>query len=332
MSLPNRIAFSIGSIHIYWYGVLIACAVILSVLYSAYYLKKKNYPEDAIYNLALWCIPFAVVFARLYYVLFTFSYYKDNLWSVFYIWEGGLAIFGAVIGGALGAYLCCKRHKYSFAEVADIIAPALVFSQAIGRWGNFFNQEAYGQAVLNPSLQFFPYAVYIENPSLYSATHWFQATFFYESMACLLIALILHFIVRVKAKEKGTVFLAYLFLYGLERAFIEGLRTDSLYLGNLRVSQVLSILLVVSSGVLFFLKWYNRRQEAQVEADPALALGVKAEDVDLGKDKAEESAKTENEEAQTTETNDTEQANDTEIPSIDTDAKEKAEDSAPSDQ
>lgn len=273
MFVPDRVAFSIGNFNVYWYGVLIACAVLISVLYCAHYMKKKNFPEDAIYNVALWCIPLAIVFARIYYVIFSFSYYKNDLWSIFYIWEGGLAIYGAVIGGALGVFIACRIHKYKFLEVADIIAPVLALSQAIGRWGNFFNQEAYGNPVYIAERQFFPYAVYIEDPGLGATQHWFQATFFYESMACLAIALILHFLIRKKAKIPGTVFFSYLVLYGLERAFVEGLRSDSLYLGNLRISQVLSIILIVVGSALLFMRWYNNRI-SQVEVDPSLALGV----------------------------------------------------------
>ena len=334
MHTPDRVAFTIGSFSVYWYGVLIACAVLISVLYCAYYMKKKNFPEDAIYNVALWCIPLAIVFARLYYVIFSFSYYKNDLLSIFYIWEGGLAIYGAVIGGALGVYIACRRHHYKFLEVADIIAPVLALSQAIGRWGNFFNQEAYGQPVYLAERQFFPYAVYIGNPGVGATQHWFQATFFYESMACLAIALILHFIIRKKAKLPGTVFFSYLILYGLERAFVEGLRSDSLYLGNLRISQVLSIILIVAGAALIFMRWYNSRI-SEVEVDPSLALGIEplAEDeeepAEEDSDMEEDGTDTEDEEFPSEESDEGEESSDGTEDENEEDLPEEEEDAAP---
>ena len=175
-------------------------------------------------------IPVCILCARAYYVLFEWEQYKDNLLSVFQINKGGLAIYGGILGGVAVVLIYCKVKKLSFWSLADTLIPSLVLGQAIGRWGNFVNQEAYGNLITNPDLQFFPYGVYIEELG-----QWHQATFFYESF-CNTILLVITLLLGRKGVKDGTLLATYFIGYGTVRAVIEGLRTDSLYLfGTIRI-------------------------------------------------------------------------------------------------
>lgn len=229
--------------HFNAYGLLIALGVLVAVVYMSFESKRLQLPDDLAMDMALWAVPPAILFSRLYFVAFTWERYKNDLLSILYVWEGGLAIYGGVIGGALGVYLLSRHKKIAFATLADLVAPGLLMGQAIGRWGNFFNGEAYGTLITNPRLQFFPLAVFADG-------QWHMATFLYESLwnvAGVLFLLALRH--RFYQKGRGFVFLWYLIWYGLGRMVIEGLRTDSLFWGSLRVSQGLSILLVVAAGL-----------------------------------------------------------------------------------
>lgn len=228
------------------YGLLIACGMALSVFLCSKQEKRLGLPKDLTYDLALWVIPAGVIGARLYYVAFQWDMYRNNPLSILYIWEGGLAIYGGVIGGALAVFAFSRIRKAPFGKLADMIAPALILSQAIGRWGNFFNGEAYGRLVKSPALQWFPLAVNVGG-------EWHMATFFYESVWDFIGFWVL-WLNRKKTTASGNLFLLYLVWYGLGRAFIEGLRTDSLMLGPLRVSQVLSVLLCIGAATALWIR------------------------------------------------------------------------------
>lgn len=207
-------------------------------------------------DLLTFALPMAIIGARVYYVAFEWESYAGDFLSIIAIWKGGLAIFGGVIGAVIGAIIFCKWRKVKLGDVLDIGAAPLILGQAIGRWGNFVNQEAFGAAVTDVSKQWFPLSVYIDkvhsvfNPDTAAweicTQPWHQATFFYESMWNLLVFVIL-MLLRKKTKSRGSVFALYLVLYGAGRAVIEGMRTDSLWLipGVVRVSQALSIALVI---------------------------------------------------------------------------------------
>ena len=262
--MPNRLLF--GAIPIY--GVLIAAAIAVAVFLCSREEKRLHLPQDTSIDLALWLVPAAIIGARLYYVAFQWEMYAHNPIRILYIWEGGLAIYGGVIAGVLAAWAFSKKKKIPFGVLADLVAPTLILGQAIGRWGNFLNQEAYGALVQNPKLQFFPLAVWIEG----SGWHW--AAFFYESVWC---ALVTAFILIAERKNffrrSGDAFGAYLLLYGLERALVEGLRTDSLYLGPIRVSQLLSLGLVLF--VCIILAWRGKgRPLALLPAVCCILLGA----------------------------------------------------------
>ncbi|NMA94798.1 MAG: prolipoprotein diacylglyceryl transferase [Clostridiales bacterium] len=235
----SPIAFYILGRPIYWYGIIIATAFLIGIYLAMDYAEKLKYNPEAILDFCLFAIPAAIVGARLYYVIFSWDVYKNNLIDIIKIWEGGLAIYGGVIGGVITAVVFSKVKDLPFWDIMDICAPSLIFGQAIGRWGNFFNQEAYGRAILNPKWQWFPAAVFID-----AEGGWHMATFFYESIWNLLVFGILLYMKR-RRKFSGEMFMLYLVLYSCGRLVIEGLRTDSLYLGAFRVSQLLSFVLII---------------------------------------------------------------------------------------
>ena len=237
------------------YGLLIAYAMALSVFLCSKQEKRLGLPKDLTYDLALWVIPAGVIGARLYYVAFQWDMYRQNPLSILYLWEGGLAIYGGVIGGALAVFAFSRIKKAPFGKLADMIAPGLILSQAIGRWGNFFNSEAYGRLIDNPALQWFPLAVNVDG-------EWHMATFFYESLWDF-AGFWLLWLNRKKTTVPGNLFLLYLIWYGLGRAFIEGLRTDSLMLGPVRVSQALSILLCLGGATWLV---YRKQKAKRIKA------------------------------------------------------------------
>ena len=233
----DPVAFSVFGLPIYWYGILMASAIVCAAALCIARETRFGFERDTVLNLSMWAVPLALIGARVYYVIFSFDAYRDNLWSVFDTRMGGMAIYGAIIGGVITGWVYARRSRLPFGLLADLVAPGLAIGQAIGRWGNFINQEAYGVAVTDAALCRFPIAVYIE-----ATGQWHLATFFYESMWCLIVCITLLLLERVWAKRTaGSLFLIYALLYSLERAVVEGLRTDSLMFYGFRVSQVLSI-------------------------------------------------------------------------------------------
>lgn len=232
--------FGISGFNIAWYGVIIAFGMLLGTVLAITTAKKKGYKSDLILDFLFLSLPIAILCARAYYVIFEWSHYAEDPLKVFAIREGGLAIYGGVIGGFISAVIFTAINHFPLWQLIDIVIPSLILGQAVGRWGNFFNQEAFGNLITNPSLQFFPYGVYVD----YLA-EWHQATFFYESMWNLILFIILVFYSR-KANYNGDILARYLIGYGIGRFFIEGLRTDSLYIfPGMRVSQLLSIFLII---------------------------------------------------------------------------------------
>lgn len=230
-----------------WYSVLVVSGIALAIWLASREEKRLGLPKDTVVDLALVVIPLGIVGARAYYVAMRWQHFAADPLSVLYVWEGGLAIYGGVIGGALGAWIWSCRKKQSFALLADLIAPGLLLAQAVGRWGNYFNMEAYGPAITQTELQFFPFGVLIPEGTGYT---WHMATFFYESMWNLAGFCVLWFLRKRKGKN-GNLFCWYLLIYGSGRFLIEQLRTDSLYVGPLRASQWLSLVLcVAAAGVL----------------------------------------------------------------------------------
>lgn len=222
-----------------WYSLLIVLGICLAILLALRQEKRLALPKDTVVDLALWVIPFGVVGARLYYVAFSWSTFAGDPISVLYVWQGGLAIYGAVLGGLAAVMLFARRRKISLALLTDMIVPGLALAQAIGRWGNYFNMEAYGLAVTDPAWQFFPFAVFIPGSG-----QWHMATFFYESVWDFAVFVVLSLLQR-RRRAPGDLTLWYIILYGAGRLMIEGLRTDSLMTGagTIRISQLLSLAL-----------------------------------------------------------------------------------------
>lgn len=246
----NRIAFTLFGYPVYWYGALIALGMLLGVLLAAAREKRYGQKPDTMLNFVLVAIPVALVCARLYYVAFSWDAYAANPLEILNVRNGGMAIYGGVLGGLAAGWVYSRRAKVPFGTLADLCAPSLALGQAIGRWGNFFNQEAYGAAVESPSLCFFPAAVYIE-----AIGEWRYATFFYESAWCFLIVASLLVAERKKLfRRSGDVFIWYVATYAAERMVVEGMRSDSLYLGAIRVSQLLSAGALVLCATLFLIR------------------------------------------------------------------------------
>ena len=239
----DRVFIDLGIIKIYWYSVMILLGVIVAVYVSLKESKQvglHQYFENLIFEILL----LGIIGARLYYVIFNFSVYRHDLLSIFKIWEGGLAIYGGIIGGLIAIIYNAKKHKQSIIGTTDIVAPGLIIAQAIGRWGNFFNQEAHGTKVTYAFLKKLHLPKFIIN-GMYIDGEYYHPTFLYESMWCLLGFIILLIIRKVTKRKKGLVTYSYFIWYGIGRFLIEGLRTDSLYLGSLRISQVVSVLLII---------------------------------------------------------------------------------------
>lgn len=236
--------FTLFGLSVRWYGLLIALGIGLGILLAMRREKRFGLPKDTVIDLALCGVPAAIVGARLYYVIFSWSAYANDPLSALYVWEGGLAIYGGILGGLLVGLIYAKVKGLNFLTLADLVAPSFALGQAIGRWGNFFNQEAYGRAVTAAWARRFPVAVFIRADEL-----WHYATFFYESAWCLMIVVFLLWADRKGwFKRPGDTFFTYVLLYAVERALVEGLRTDSLYWGPVRVSQALSVCAAMACG------------------------------------------------------------------------------------
>ena len=228
---PPR-SLSIGSFEIHFYGVIIALGLILAVVYGLRRKTQFGLTEDDLLDGVLTVVPFAILCARLYYCVFTWDMYKDNPIEILYIWEGGLAIYGGVLGALVGILVYAKVKKINPFAILDVVSLGFLIGQALGRWGNFFNREAFGAETES----FLRMGLY--NP-LTDTTYYHHPTFLYESLWNITGFVILH-ILSKKRRYDGQIALGYVAWYGLGRALIEGLRTDSLYWGDFRVSQVLA--------------------------------------------------------------------------------------------
>ena len=251
----NPVALQLGPISIRWYAICIVSGLILAVYLSMKEAPRKKIDPDAIIDFILIAFPLAIVGARLYYVIFEWGYYSQHLGEIFAIWNGGIAIYGGLLTGALVLYLFSRRRLIEPIDFLDIAAPSVMIAQSIGRWGNFFNQEAYGAAV--KSLNYLPSFI---RDQMYIDGSYRQPTFLYESIWNLL-GFLLILILRRKPQflRQGEITAFYLIWYGFGRMIIEGMRTDSLMFAGLRVSQWLSMILIL---VGFAIIIYQRRKKA----------------------------------------------------------------------
>ncbi|WP_368645185.1 prolipoprotein diacylglyceryl transferase [Alkalibacterium putridalgicola] len=253
----DPVAFRLGPLEVAWYGIIIVIGMFLAIWLSMREANKQGIGEDFIIDLAFWLIPMGLIGARIYYVLFELPTYLADPLSVFYIWEGGIAIYGGLILGFITMYWYSRKNDVPVWLLVDILAPHVMIAQAIGRWGNFVNQEAHGEAVSRQFLEGLQLPDFIIEQMNINGTY-YHPTFLYESVWNI-VGFILLMLLRAKDKLllRGEVFLGYLAWYGLGRFFIEGMRTDSLYIGAFRVSQLLSLLLLVSSiGLIIYRRFY----------------------------------------------------------------------------
>ena len=263
----NRVAFSIGSFQVYWYGLIIATGLILALVYAHFSAKRYNVDGSKLMNCVFAGIITGIIGARLYFCIFKWDYYGSHPLEIFAIHEGGLAIYGGIIGALLGGLGVAKIQKMKFMPILDITMVGFLIGQGLGRWGNFFNQEAYGTPTG------LPWGMMSEG-TLGEAVH---PCFLYESLWCLLGVAVLHFYGKYRQRYAGQIFYLYLVWYGFERMIVEGLRTDSLYLPfqlfgmDIRVSQVLSFAIFVTGIVLLII---NRKKEDPFYADYRRQKGI----------------------------------------------------------
>lgn len=252
--------FTIFGLNIKFYGILMATAMLVGVLLACKIAKKRGLTADNIYMLALFILPLAVLGARLVFVLGADRAY--TFLEVFKIWEGGMSIYGGILGGALGVLLYCIVYKKNFFDVADIACVSLILGQAIGRWGNFFNQEVYGHLVTDPSWQWFPFAVLLDNGQ------WHYALFFYEFLINLAIFGVLMVIFK-KTNKKGLVTSVYLISYGTIRFILEPLRMAeyNLMLFGLKLSSLISVLSILAGIVILVLIYTKSKWGRKVEKE-----------------------------------------------------------------
>ena len=244
----SSVAFTLFGIEIYWYAIMIVTAIIVALLVLKIREKRFNIKYADILDLVILIIPIMIVSARLYYVLFDLKDFISSPLEIFNIRNGGLAIYGGIIGGIITCYIFCKKKKLNFVELLDFIAPSLAIGQAIGRWGNFFNIEAYGtQTTSALRMGIYEFGEYIE----------VHPTFLYESICTFII-----FIVLMNIKDRkfsGQVACTYFILYSFARMLIEGLRTDSLMLKNIRISQLLSLIIFVFGIIVYCKNLYQKK-------------------------------------------------------------------------
>ncbi|MDN5372368.1 MAG: phosphatidylglycerol---prolipoprotein diacylglyceryl transferase [Carnobacterium sp.] len=254
----DPIAFSFGSLDVYWYGIIIATGIFAAIFLSTREAEKRGIEGDHIVDMALWAIPLAFIGARLYYVLFELGYYLEHPSQIIAIWNGGIAIYGGLIAGGLTVYWYTKKKGIPIWLMLDILAPNVLLAQAMGRWGNYMNQEAHGGEVTRSFLENLFLPDFIINQMEINGVY-YHPTFLYESLWSLL-GFILIVVLRNKKHllRQGEVALSYVLWYSFGRFFIEGLRTDSLWLFDfIRISQALSLLLFVAALSL----WIYRRRD-----------------------------------------------------------------------
>ncbi|MGG6295546.1 prolipoprotein diacylglyceryl transferase [Leptolyngbya sp. AN02str] len=258
---PGPIMVDLGPLQIRWYGFLIASAVLIGVTLSQYLGSRRHVNPDLIGDLAIWLVLAAIPAARLYYVLFEWESYAQNPAEIVAIWHGGIAIHGAILGGSLATFLFSRINRVSFWQLADVVAPSLILGQAIGRWGNFFNSEAFGRPTDVPWKLFIPLS---QRPPGYTQFEYFHPTFLYESLWNIGVfgLLLVLFFQGLRGKlplRLGTLILVYLIAYSAGRFWIEGLRMDSLMLGPLRIAQVVSLVgIALGTAGLVWLYGFNK--------------------------------------------------------------------------
>ena len=264
----NNILIDLGFIKLYWYSFLICVGAIIGAVLAVKEAKKWNIPKNFVINYFFYLMIIGIIGARLYYVIFNFEPYRNNLMDIFKVWEGGLAIHGGIIAGIIFTFFYSKKHQVNFFKLTDIVVVSLILAQAIGRWGNFFNQEAYGPVTTLEKLKGMHIPSFIIN-NMFIEGAYHEPTFFYESIWCLAGFL---FMIGIRTYKKlliSNITSFYLIWYGIGRLYIESLRTDSLMLGNIKVAQLVSIISILIGITLFIItiirkqhNYYRRKEKS----------------------------------------------------------------------
>jgi phosphatidylglycerol:prolipoprotein diacylglycerol transferase len=296
--LLDPIAFSLGPITVRWYGIILGSAALIGLWLAVMEGKRFRIPPDFFMDLLLIGVPSAIIGARIYYVAFKWDAYKNDLLEIFKIWNGGIAIYGALIGAIIAGYIYIRRKGYDFWRIADICAPSLIAGQMIGRWGNYVNQEAHGGPVTESFLRDSLHLPAWITDQMYIDGQFYHPTFLYESMWNLLGLLLLFFLRRQSFLRAGELFFSYFIWYSIGRFFIEGLRTDSLAFtapewfasiinglwspmlvlfepgsmdyGNVRISQLIGILIIIAAVILIVLR-RKKGWSAKKYSDPIIS-------------------------------------------------------------
>ncbi len=249
----NPIAFTLGPLEVRWYGLIIGIGIALALWLAIRESERRGLDKELFPDLMLWAIPISIISARIYYVLFKWDYYSQNPGEIIKIWEGGIAIHGALIGAVITAVVFAKKKGVSFWKLADIAAPSIILGQAIGRWGNFMNQEAHGGPVDPAVLENSHIPDFIINQMTIGGVT-YHPTFLYESIWSIIGFVILILLRKVNLR-RGELFLTYVIWYSIGRYFVEGMRTDSLMLTeNLRIAQTISIVLILGAIILIIVR------------------------------------------------------------------------------
>lgn len=255
----DRVFIQLGPFSIYWYGVIIALGLFLGLYLATREADRLGLKKDYFIDLVVIATPVAIIFARIYYVIFEWDLYRDGpLWKIIAVWEGGIAIHGALIGAVLTAILYARYKNISFFQLADIAAPSIILGQAIGRWGNFMNQEAHGGPISQTTYENFHQYLpdFIMNQMCIDGMM-YHPTFLYESVWNFIVFGFL-LLLRKYNPLRGEVFLSYVILYSIGRIFIEAMRTDSLWLGPIKQAQFFSLILIVGALIIII---YRRKKK-----------------------------------------------------------------------
>lgn len=245
----NRVAFQLGPVPIMWYAIFIVSGIILGLGVITWLGKTKGYDFEDWIDFLLLGLPLGLVGARLYFILFNLPYYQANPIEMFNVRSGGLAIHGGMFAGLIYTYFFIKKKGFDFFTTIDILAPAFILGQSIGRWGNFINQEAYGQVVSQEALSWLPQFI---QEGMYINGAYHQPTFLYESIWNLIVFIVMIALFKSKYYKPGRVLGVYLIAYSIGRFIIEDLRTDSLYLGNIQVARLISLVLIAAGSYLIY--------------------------------------------------------------------------------
>lgn len=248
----NPVALKLGNLTVTWYAIFILSGIMVAYILINKESKKYNISSSFVSNLIFWCVIFGIIGARIYYVLFNLDYYMQDPIEIIKIWNGGLAIHGGIIAGIITLVVYCKKYKINILKMTDIACAGVIIAQAIGRWGNFFNGEAHGGIVSRAFLE----SLHLPNfiiEGMHIGKYYYAPTYLYESILNVIGFILLIIIRKLKKTKLGNITALYLIWYGIVRFIIESMRTDSLLLGNMRIAQLISIIMIIIGIIMLII-------------------------------------------------------------------------------